>query len=187
MASSYSDPSIDSDFPNAKAMGYSVTSCKSGYYNCIAWALGKSNNKWWPLQFKTPGWYWPRGIRCDESVQAFVEMFAKEGGYEEWGDENGNLEPGYEKIAIYANKSGATTHAARQLEDGKWASKMGHANKDIQHESPEVLESSATVESVYGRVVKYLRRKRQDSPIPPPCRLNPPPHCKLAALAQKRP
>ena len=30
------------------------------------------------------------------------------------------LEPGFEKIALYADNSGKPTHAARQLDNGRW-------------------------------------------------------------------
>ncbi|MDA2915927.1 hypothetical protein MYX64_03665 [Nitrospinae bacterium AH_259_B05_G02_I21] len=61
------------------------------------------------------------------------------------------LEEGYEKIAIYASRGGAT-HAARQLENGKWTSKLGE-NIDIEHtlaglEGPD-----------YGEVVRILKRE----------------------------
>ena len=95
---------------------------------------------------------------------------------EEWEHENSSLEEGYEKIAIYV-KGGKPTHAALQLKDGKWASKIGDG-KDIIHESLELLESGNLGESIYGHVAKVMRRERRESPDPPPCRLIPPPWCK---------
>lgn len=61
------------------------------------------------------------------------------------------LEEGYEKIAIYALE-GSATHAARQLENGKWTSKLGE-NIDVEH-TLMGLEGP-----VYGEVVKILKRK----------------------------
>jgi len=43
-------------------------------------------------------------------------------GYSECHD--ASLEPGFEKIAIYANTDGPQ-HAARQLVTGRWTSKLG--------------------------------------------------------------
>src|ERR1700691_3137506 len=124
MDSSDSDPTIDCDFPNCSKLGYMVTSCSNSSYNCIAWAVGDTKRKWWPGPFKIPGVYWPPSIRCDTTLEAFIEMFSKICGYETWEPENGNLDEGYEKIAIYA-RSGTPTHAARQLSNGNWASKIG--------------------------------------------------------------
>lgn len=63
-----------------------------------------------------------------------VELFLA-AGYELCGD--GSLEDRYEKIAIYA-KDGEPTHAARQLGDGRWTSKLGKY-EDIEHDSLDAL------------------------------------------------
>ena len=71
-------------------------------------------------------------------------------GYEECDD--GSLEDEYQKIALYADDSGTPTHAARQLADGAWTSKLGEL-ADIVH---------ATVDDVngplYGAPVQFMRR-----------------------------
>jgi hypothetical protein len=61
------------------------------------------------------------------------------------------LEPNFEKIALYAIGN-IPTHAARQLGDGSWVSKLG-ALEDIQHAAFFELEGAA-----YGKVVCFLRR-----------------------------
>lgn len=81
-------------------------------------------------------------------LSAFVAAFGTL-GYEPCSD--GDLEDGFEKIAIYRSPSGIQ-HAARQLGTGRWTSKLGGL-EDIEHGSPAELEG---VE--YGRVVQYLRR-----------------------------
>ena len=48
--------------------------------------------------------------------------------------EDGPLQDGYEKIAIYA-LDGEPTHAARQLDTGRWTSKLGK-HEDIEHDTP---------------------------------------------------
>jgi hypothetical protein len=63
------------------------------------------------------------------------------------------LEQGQEKIAIYA-RDGEPTHAARQLEDGSWTSKLG-PSVDISHAATSAVEGS-----LYGAVVRYMRRVR---------------------------
>ncbi len=61
------------------------------------------------------------------------------------------LEEGYEKIALYESR-GEATHAARQLENGKWTSKLGE-NSDKEH-TLEGLEGPE-----YGEVVRILKRE----------------------------
>ena len=65
-------------------------------------------------------------------------------------DDDG-LDPGYEKIAIYA-LVGQFTHVARQLKDGRWTSKLG-ALEDITHPSLASLS-----EGIYGFVHCIMRR-----------------------------
>jgi hypothetical protein len=70
-------------------------------------------------------------------------------GYQTCDD--GSLEAGFEKIALYAIGM-MYTHVARQLADGQWTSKLGQL-EDITHESPAVIEGSD-----YGEVLQYIRR-----------------------------
>jgi hypothetical protein len=63
-----------------------------------------------------------------------------------------DAEQGYEKIAVYG-LDGEYTHVARQLETGKWTSKIG-ALEDIEHDTLEGL-----IGTEYGPVEKLLRRK----------------------------
>ena len=65
--------------------------------------------------------------------------------------DNSSLETGYEKVALYGSEQGYT-HAARQLADGKWTSKLGHL-EDITHHSLQALEGAE-----YGSVVHFLKR-----------------------------
>ncbi|WP_445013646.1 DUF7689 domain-containing protein [Paludisphaera borealis] len=70
-------------------------------------------------------------------------------GYEPCDEES--LEPGFEKVALYGNTF-TYTHAARQLPDGKWTSKLGKA-EDIEHDTPDVVAGG-----VYGEVVEIMKR-----------------------------
>lgn len=101
-------------------------------------------------------YYWPRGVPREVTMEAFIQAFRTR-GYEVC--ENSNLEPGFQKIAIYADKAGDPTHAARQLENGVWTSKMGDY-EDIEHKNLECLRD-------YGIVVKYMRRPRLEADHPP--------------------
>jgi hypothetical protein len=83
-----------------------------------------------------------------ETLDAFFNAYAKL-GYEPCDKED--LEPAYEKIALFVSSTGAPTHAARQLQNGSWTSKLG-PQEDIEH-TLEGLEGPA-----YGSVVRFLRR-----------------------------
>lgn len=89
-------------------------------------------------------------------MEAFVDVFARL-GYIECSD--GVLEADHEKGALYAFLSGrgdiTPTHAAKQLADGRWASKLGTL-EDIAHRSVDDVNGPA-----YGNAVRYLKRPRQ--------------------------
>lgn len=124
---------------------YRITSPESDRYNCIAWAAGDATRRWWPGE---PDYYWPPDAPQGETLESFQAVFAALGYRECAGDE---LEPGYEKVAIFA-KDGWPTHAARQLPNGHWSSKLGRW-EDIEHHTLQAL-----VSSLYGGVACLLRR-----------------------------
>jgi hypothetical protein len=70
---------------------------------------------------------------------------------------DGSLEDGIEKVAIYSHGN-VYEHAARQLENGKWTSKMGIAGELIEHDAPENL-----VGPYYGQDVTFVKRRRRIS------------------------
>lgn len=73
-----------------------------------------------------------------------------------------SLEPGFEKIAIYAkNVAGKfePKHAARQLDNGCWTSKLGQAD-DIEHLTADCITGGSTAGSDYGQVVRIMKRPR---------------------------
>src|SRR5438270_371120 len=61
------------------------------------------------------------------------------------------LEPGFQKIALFANDQGIPRHAARQLVSGRWTSKLGKM-EDIDHALRD-LEGT-----LYGSVVLVMKR-----------------------------
>lgn len=132
---------------------YTVTSAPTPRYNCIAWAAGDHRRWWWPPDSDTPEAYWPPGVRRDCTLEAFIAAY-RTVGFTPCA--SGEHEPGYVKVAIYVNADGRPEHAARQVETGKWTSKLGQ-EMDIEHELLE-LEGPA-----YGRVGQFLRK-----PIGPP-------------------
>lgn len=118
--------------------------------NCFAWAAGDSTRNWYPGGAPDIS-YWPPGVRDDLSLDAFVDAYAKVGFQR---CDGGALVEGVEKIALYVDSAGDPSHAARQLPDGLWESKMG-AWEDIRHQTLECLEGGE-----YGTVVVYLSRLR---------------------------
>ena len=125
--------------------GYEITGGASEEYNCIASAVGVTA-PWWG--YRNPGDYWPPSLPLNQEVGTIMQLFANEGYSVCDGD---TREPGYEKIAIYAFV-GQFTHVARQLDDGRWTSKLGN-REVVTHPSPENL-----AQGIYGNVHCIMRR-----------------------------
>jgi hypothetical protein len=141
----------DTDFPRLRGEGFRRTS-EPAYYNCIAFVVGDTRRKWWPGEyhpFISPD-YWPRTAPNEETLKAFTIALGTV-GYSPCTE--ANPEPGYEKVALYAARD-EIKHAALQLEDGTWRSKLA-SDEDIEHTLPG-LEGPA-----YGKVVAYLKRPRK--------------------------
>jgi len=135
-------------FPNLAATAWEITSDSDAGYNCIAWAAGQQNKWWWPVvPSGCPPYFWPPGVPRVRTLQAFVEAYATL-GYGPCSD--GNLEPGFEKVALYAD-AGGPTHAARQLSTGQWTSKLG-PYVDIEHALVGLNGGE------YGDIACFLRR-----------------------------
>ncbi len=81
-------------------------------------------------------------------MEAFRLMFGTF-GFEPCSSEE--IEPGFEKIAIFANAQGIPKHAARQLATGRWTSKLGKM-EDIQHDLRDIEGE------LYGAVVLLMKR-----------------------------
>lgn len=140
-----SDPTIERKFPLAKQEGYQITSPETPSYNCIAWTIGR-NDKWmWPH----PDYFWPTNLSYSAKLSVFIKLYESY-GYIICKDEK--YEKGFEKIAIYVTENtDIVTHAARQLESGKWTSKLGNY-KDIKHTLEGLTNSS------YGKVAAIVKR-----------------------------
>jgi hypothetical protein len=141
------------DFPYLDADGYVETSPADTRYNCIAWAAGRTDQWWWPEDEGD----WPTGSPRERTLEGFTLAFGTL-GYVPCTD--GSPEPGYEKVVIYA-LDGLPTHAARQLGDGRWTSKLG-PQIDIAHTTPRGVEGP-----VYGVATVFLRRPVSVSPASP--------------------
>ena len=140
------------ELPNLTNENHEVTSPATRKYNCIAWAASDDTRKWWPDPFGIG--HWPDGAQRQVTIQAFVDAYS-DLGYVVC--QSAALEQGIEKIAIYATDglSGLVPqHAALQLEDGRWSSKLGDF-EDIAHRSLDDVECPR-----YGRAAIYMCRIR---------------------------
>lgn len=142
----------EAHFPNLDRQSYHVTSPRTGSYNCIAFAAGKSDNWWWPVGRAT---LWPvatKALTLGTFVQAYQSL-----GYEICPKQSVTGEQGVDRVAIYVDATGVPTHAARQLAGGKWTSKLG-AWEDIQHDTLEALSDRDGLGLGYGTVGLIMRR-----------------------------
>lgn len=141
-------------FPGLKDDSFQITSPPHKKYNCIAWALGDNSKWWWPHPKGTA--HWPDDVPREETISAFQHLFVTN-GYESCNDDQ--LEPGFTKIALFARDNEIPTHAAKQLTNGRWTSKLGRS-EDIEHNLRD-LEGQ-----VYGAVVLLMKRldTNQDKP-----------------------
>jgi hypothetical protein len=138
---------IAGKFPNLDITAAAITSPQTSDYNCIAYAAGDTTKWWWPDAFGVA--FWPVGAVRAESLPAFQQAFQLL-GYRLTAD--GAVNPEFEKIAIF-HLNGEPTHAARQLKNGIWTSKLGPWH-DITH-SEHCLSASAE----YGDIAFYMERK----------------------------
>ena len=93
--------------------------------------------------------YWPPELPTSVTVETF-EAFFQIRGFERC--ETGEKEEDFEKVALFATEDGKPQHAARQLRNGTWTSKLGEEG-DIEHYVAEDAECIG-----YGRVIAYFRR-----------------------------
>ena len=134
-------------FPGLRTTPFRVTSCADHKYKCIAWAANDCSDWWWP-EGKAPDAVWPGSAAREVTLSAFTAAFLTI-GYVVGGDEA--LEPGFAKVALFADAAGMPSHAARQLPSGAWTSKLGNA-EDITHDL-RALEGE-----IYGAVALILKR-----------------------------
>jgi len=131
--------------------GYKITSPQTTRYNCIAWAANDDMRPWWP-DSNFIG-HWPKGVPRECTIQAFISAYQTL-GYAVC--EIHEYEEGFEKIAIFVDASNTPTHAARQLDDRCWTSKLGK-NFDVSHALNGVCNQ------LYGTPKVFMRRLNTDS------------------------
>lgn len=139
-------------FPKLAPGTFEPKSKATGRYNCVGFAA-EDERHWWEAGCNGGRYYWPpRPHRQITDVAGVAEIFTAQ-GFEP--TDNREIEPGYEKIAIYSSLDTLEfTHIARS--DGQvWKSKLGKG-QDIHHFSLDVLEGDQ--EDEYGIVEVVLRR-----------------------------
>ena len=131
-------------FPKLSGEDFEIVERVSKRYNCIAYAAGDTAKWWWPNGID----YWPPWATRDNRMESLKEAFAGL-GYEQCDDSN--VEDGYQKVALYGFQ-GRFEHAAVQMPNGRWRSKMGQ-RPVIEHRSLESLSGGLD-----GNVAFYMRR-----------------------------
>jgi hypothetical protein len=117
-----------------------------GAYNSIAWSLGANDR-----------WVWP-----GEALEDFDRLYA-ELGYRLSRVLNFDHQPGYQKVVLYGKVEGGKVvarHAAAQLTDGSWTSKLG-GGPLIRHLELDDLKSDA-----FGAPVAVYVRRMPESKTP---------------------
>jgi hypothetical protein len=142
-------------FPNLDAHKWDPTSERDGNYNCLAWIFRDKRHWWWPsAPSAEKPIFWPLSS-MDESLTTFRRLLAARGGFERC--DGAELEPGWEKVAIYVDADDMPQHFARQLPAGDWTSKLG-VWEDIRHATLAALEGDG--EHQYGRARYFMKRRR---------------------------
>lgn len=151
-----SPPSVEdlyAQYPRLRASGHRITSPFDDEYNCVAW-IERAFTSW-----VEPGIQWPPGVPTplgSSDLDCYIALFRL------WGFEDAespDLEPGFLKIAIYANGQ-EFEHVAKQLPSGAWSSKGGNLC-DFRHEQLEALNNCGVMKN--ATVVKYMRRRYDGS------------------------
>ncbi len=139
---------LPEDFPNLKESNHNITSDASVEYNCFSWAVDETKRRWEPDQMEIH--YWPQGVAREMKMEAFIKAYGTR-GYSQC--DSIEVEEGFEKVMLYADDDGTPTHAAKQLPNGHWTSKLGDF-EDIEHKTPACLQGP-----LYGVASVCLKRR----------------------------
>lgn len=146
---------IEFHFPSFKnGNGYRNTSEATIQYNCLAWALG-IDWAWYAPEPKCAGYVWFPGVERKWDVE-IISTIVERHGYQRCPDSL--VEEGFEKIVFFLDSDGRPEHFARQLENGKWTSKLGNLN-DIEHDTLDSLLAPDT--EGYHSIERVFKRARK--------------------------
>jgi len=150
-------PEIEACFENLGPADYdrNRVSPPTVDYNCIAYAVGETDKRWWPSIRWKGDYYWPPHLPREKPLEETLENFVRAFETKRYRVcKTAKPKKGIEKVAIYAGPAGNPLHAARQLESGMWTSKCGDL-EDIEHKTIASMEGKH-----YGKVAIFLERKR---------------------------
>jgi len=140
-------PDIQFKWPLLKDDNHTIRSNYNADYNCIAYAANYDSKLWWPGVPICKYSHWPKGTPNKPTLEAFVIAY-KSIGFAPCGEDS-SLEDQFEKVVIYSITD-EVKHAARQLKNGIWVSKLGEA-EDIEHDL-DALDGP-----FYGNRVLFLK------------------------------
>lgn len=142
---------LENLFPNLKLNKWAITSPRTQKYNCIAWAAEDTTRWWWPH----PAYYWPPNAPQTNKLNAFIKAFETLGYVR--CKKSDKFKNKFIKIAIYTNQDGNPTHAARQIKNGFWTSKLGEGY-DIVHSYNSLCNSKN-----YGDIAVVMKKRIEPS------------------------
>jgi hypothetical protein len=139
-------------FPKLVIGNYKRVSQANPRYNCLAFVFGDERH-WWEAGRYGGRYYWPPNVTQGTTIAAISEILTS-AGYEP--THNREIEPEYEKVAIYASLEDMEFSHVAKCDGSVWKSKLGKG-QDIEHYSLAVLEGDQEAE--YGIVERILRRR----------------------------
>ncbi len=126
------------NFPNLAKEQFEIICPASSMYNCIAYAVGDTS-QYWSDEIEN---YWPPSVERDNTIGGLEKLFTRLEFRK--CKLRFNLERGYQKVVLYGSK-GQWTHAALQMPNGHWRSKLGKYGPLIEHETPGGVAGPATI------------------------------------------
>jgi len=112
-------------------------------YNCIGWSLCSIFN----------GWFQPPSNLLQAAPKLQLKWFDQFYAAKNWKiSKNCKPEKGVRKIALYCNAKGYPSHAAKQIEDDWWESKLGQGHR-VVHPGTGSLEGEQ-----YGKVTRCYEK-----------------------------
>src|SRR6266436_2853677 len=122
---------IETWCPRLRGTNWRIASRPRKRYNCIAWAVGDTLQRW----DLGKGNHWPQGVPQRYNFGCLVRAYIAAGFSVCTTTEGRVFDAAYETVVLF-EKSGLWEHAAKLLKNGMWSSKLGDC-EDIEHSTPE--------------------------------------------------
>jgi hypothetical protein len=143
---------LNARFPKLVVGSFVPASRATPRYNCLGFAA-KDERHWWQAERYGGRYYWPPNLPRITTVNTVTQIFAARGFQL---TDNHGIEPGYEKVGIYASLDDHEFSHIAWSDGLVWKSKLG-SGQDIDHYTLDVLEGEQLDE--YGIVDRVLRKK----------------------------